>query len=267
MNNMKENRKHCMKGILVLLTVLTLLTAVAAPAFADDAVPGSPADVMAGQPGKEEVKAETAEEKTDLLPDDASADPETIYQRIRKIKQEFEKLYETHSNEIETLKERIETILGETDQQDQDSGDKDPLGNPSDNREQPRAERPDKDDLSDSFSADQKSQENDSAGQNHEDNKAERKPYVGLLVSTLSDKEKAITGVPSGVLVHQVRENTPAAKAGIQAYDIIVQVNGTEIASSDELAAIIAGSASGDVLRFHLYRQGSVLELDVIPAD
>ena len=76
MNDMKGNRKNCLKGILVLLTALTLLTAVAAPAFADAAVPASPADVMAGQPENSEGKTETAEENEDLLPDDQSADLE-----------------------------------------------------------------------------------------------------------------------------------------------------------------------------------------------
>lgn len=267
MNDMKGNRKNHLKGILVLLTALTLLTAVAAPAFADAAVPASPADVMAGQSENSEMKTETAEDNTDLLPDDKSADLEAIYQKIRFIRLELEKLYESHSNEIEALKEQIESILGETDQQGQGSSDKDPAANSPDAREQTPAERPGKDDLRDSSDSEQNAQENGSAGQNNEGSKAAGKPYVGFWVSTLSDKEKAITGIPAGVLVHRVDDNTPAAKAGIQAYDIIVQVNGTEIATSDELAAMIAGSASGDVLRFQLYRQGSVLEYDVTPAE
>ena len=110
---------------------------------------------------------------------------------------------------------------------------------------------------------------NGKAAQNDEENETEvrngKKAYIGLKVSSLSDEIKAVTGVQAGVLVHQVKRNTPAARAGIQAYDIIVNVNGTDIASCEELASIITDSVPGDVLRIHLYRQGRMLEFDLSP--
>ena len=95
--------------------------------------------------------------------------------------------------------------------------------------------------------------------------KNEKKPYVGVMVSSLSDEVKAITGLQAGVLVQQVKRNTPAAKAGIQAYDIILKVNETDITSCEQLSSIIAESAPGDIVRIQLYRQGAILEFDVRP--
>ncbi|MBR3430006.1 MAG: PDZ domain-containing protein, partial [Clostridia bacterium] len=45
----------------------------------------------------------------------------------------------------------------------------------------------------------------------------------------------------------------------------ILKVNETDITSCEELASIIAESAPGDIVRIHLYRQGSILEFDVSP--
>ena len=108
---------------------------------------------------------------------------------------------------------------------------------------------------------------NGSSAQKNDENKpgikTEKKPYIGVMVSSLSDEVKAITGLQAGVLVQQVKRNTPASKAGIQAYDIILKVNETDITSCEELSSIIAESAPGDIFRIHLYRQGSILEFDV----
>ena len=292
-----ENRKNNVNGFLIFLMALIMITAFSVTAFAKDAVSESPAVVTADQDDNKGVKSESAEEKAEnpgLSAQDALAEIEGIYRRIWKIEKEFEEIYESHTEEIETLMEQAEALMKRMDRHVRDRCKEDPL-----------EKWPGKEETEYNFTPDRDRYENDRHSEHPEDQsksdsgtdsipfwseiirrleeesaldaqnndereteeKAARKPHVGLMVSTLSDEEKAITGIQAGVLVHQANKNSPAEKAGIQTYDIIVKVNESEIHSVEDLASIIVKSAPGDVLHFHLYRQGSALELDVIPVN
>lgn len=57
----------------------------------------------------------------------------------------------------------------------------------------------------------------------------ERVPYIGIQGTTVTDSIAAEQGLPRGVYVTQVKEDSPAMYAGIQNGDIIEKVNGTEV--------------------------------------
>lgn len=61
---------------------------------------------------------------------------------------------------------------------------------------------------------------------------------LGLAVRPLTAEEKSAGASTSGVLVE--RSSGPAAKAGIEAGDIILSVNGTPVKSVDELKSMVA---------------------------
>ena len=89
------------------------------------------------------------------------------------------------------------------------------------------------------------------------------KPYIGISVSPLSEQIAGITGIEAGAVVQVVTEGAPADQAGIQVNDIIVKVDDTEIRDSNTLVQAIASSKPGDVMTFHIYRQGQEIQLDV----
>ncbi|MCR5136489.1 MAG: trypsin-like peptidase domain-containing protein [Oscillospiraceae bacterium] len=89
------------------------------------------------------------------------------------------------------------------------------------------------------------------------------KPYIGIVVSPLSEETANITGIRAGAWVREVTEGAAADKAGIQVNDVIVKVDSKDVASSNDLVRIISESHPGDVLTFHIYRQGEEIELDV----
>ena len=64
-------------------------------------------------------------------------------------------------------------------------------------------------------------------------------------------------------MVQVVTEGAPADQAGIQVNDIIVKVGDTEIRDSNTLVQAIASSKPGDMMTFHIYRQGQEIQLDV----
>ena len=70
-------------------------------------------------------------------------------------------------------------------------------------------------------------------------------------------------GLPKGVVVNSVAEDSPAADAGLQANDIITKVNGTAVTDSSAFTRTIQKSAEGSKLTLTVYRQGNTLELTV----
>ena len=87
------------------------------------------------------------------------------------------------------------------------------------------------------------------------------KPYIGVSVMDVS-QENLIYGVPEGVAIQSVTEDSPAEEAGLMAGDIITAVNG-ETLDSDALVDLVGASQVGDTLTMDIYRQGETLQISV----
>ena len=88
------------------------------------------------------------------------------------------------------------------------------------------------------------------------------KPYIGVTVTAVSSEAQAY-GLPTGAAVRSVEEDSPAAKGGLEANDIITEVNGTVITSSSDLVSYVGEQAPGDELKLKVYRQGKTLDITV----
>lgn len=88
------------------------------------------------------------------------------------------------------------------------------------------------------------------------------KPYIGVTVGTVSE-EATEYGIPTGVSVKSITEDGPADKAGFKENDIITEVNGKDIKSSDELIALVKGCSKGDELECKVYRDGEYTTITV----
>ena len=70
-------------------------------------------------------------------------------------------------------------------------------------------------------------------------------------------------GAASGVFVQQVTPGGPAAKAGVQASDVIVGVNGHSLKDGEELVGLISGAAPGSTVNLKVFRDGKTLDVPV----
>ena len=61
----------------------------------------------------------------------------------------------------------------------------------------------------------------------------------------------------TGVYVASVKSGSNAEKAGFNAGDRVISVDGTEVKSISDLKSIISGHSVGDTLSFELERNGS----------
>jgi serine protease Do len=78
-------------------------------------------------------------------------------------------------------------------------------------------------------------------------------------------------GKPAGALVRSVEPGGPADKAGVEAGDIIVKVDGKGVSKSGDLPRIIGGTKPGTTSTLQVFRRGSTRDLTVtvgeFPAD
>jgi putative serine protease PepD len=80
--------------------------------------------------------------------------------------------------------------------------------------------------------------------------------YFGMAVAPIPPAVASKEGVPEGLFVAQVASGGPAAQAGLQADDIITEVNGQAAHSVDQIAAITLTMKPGDTVKLTYYRQG-----------
>ena len=94
--------------------------------------------------------------------------------------------------------------------------------------------------------------------------------YLGLAPRALSYSELKTYGVKNGALVEQVKDGTPAAKAGFQVEDVIVRFNGKDVEGEPELRDMIARTAPGTSIPVVVNRSGKEQTLNVtlgVPKD
>jgi serine protease Do len=67
---------------------------------------------------------------------------------------------------------------------------------------------------------------------------------------------------PEGALVSNVEPGGPADKAGLQAGDVVRNMNGKRIVGSSDLPAQVGGAAPGDKITLDLWRDGKMIALE-----
>jgi len=94
-----------------------------------------------------------------------------------------------------------------------------------------------------------------------EDGKIDR-GYIGVAIETIDDnitaKGLGLTEV-RGVLVKKVYENSAGKDAGVKRGDVILEVAGKEVASSNELQSIIATYRANDDVELTIFREGEIV--------
>ena len=90
---------------------------------------------------------------------------------------------------------------------------------------------------------------------------------VSIRNVTSDDAAKAKMGQPGGVYVESVREGSPAAKAGIQSGDIVVEFDGERVRSASHFTRLVQESAPNRQMAAVVIRGTSRQTLNVVPED
>ncbi len=86
--------------------------------------------------------------------------------------------------------------------------------------------------------------------------------YFGVNSSLFYSAKQLGVG-DKGVLITGVAENGPAGKAGIEAGDLILQINHVEAESPSQMMELIADMKPGTEVKVKLSRQGNIIEVNV----
>lgn len=74
-----------------------------------------------------------------------------------------------------------------------------------------------------------------------------------------------VTDTPDGVMVTAVREDGPAARAGIQVGDVVLAVQSQAVASAAELATVVRAHPVQEVLELKISRDGWMRSIRLVP--
>ncbi len=89
--------------------------------------------------------------------------------------------------------------------------------------------------------------------------------YLGVSIQTITPElEKALhLENQKGALVADVNSDGPAAKAGVQRYDVIVAYNSKDVADSHDLPALVAATPIGQEATVTILRNGQKMQLPI----
>ena len=100
-----------------------------------------------------------------------------------------------------------------------------------------------------------------------------RRPWLGIVYGPVTEKVQSYFELDNkqGVMVHEVIEDSPAAEAGLQQYDIIKEIDEKPIENIDEVSKIIENNGIGETIMIKIIRDGSseilFAEIGKKPAD
>lgn len=92
-----------------------------------------------------------------------------------------------------------------------------------------------------------------------------RQGYIGVGLDELNPRAAAHLGIKrdEGVIITQVMPGSPANKAGIEAYDVILEFNGKKISNVMEFMNGVAGSNIGQVSKIKILRDNKERTFDI----
>ncbi len=88
-----------------------------------------------------------------------------------------------------------------------------------------------------------------------------KRPYMGIGGIDLDEETADANNLVVGVYVKQIEDFSAAEKAGIRVGDVIIEVDGQEITTMDEINEIKNSKNIGDTMTIKIYRNGETRDL------
>lgn len=87
-----------------------------------------------------------------------------------------------------------------------------------------------------------------------EDIPEEEQAYLGITGQDVTDSISERYGMPIGVYVGQVSENSPASEGGLQSGDVITSFNNREVKSMSQLSELLSNRKAGETVKIVVNR-------------
>jgi serine protease Do len=88
---------------------------------------------------------------------------------------------------------------------------------------------------------------------------------MGVQVRPMTRAFAASLGmaVPYGAIFDEPEPGSPAASAGIQAYDVLTSINGSPVTLSSDVSAMISAMAPGSVVYLNTFRNRQMIKVSL----
>jgi serine protease Do len=90
---------------------------------------------------------------------------------------------------------------------------------------------------------------------------------IGVTLRDLDAEDQKTGKVGSGVLVESVEADSPAAKAGLKANDVVVEFDGERVRSSRQFARLVQETVPGRAVQIAATRDGQRVTLTITPRE
>lgn len=83
-----------------------------------------------------------------------------------------------------------------------------------------------------------------------------KRPWLGVIIQELTTEMSKHVDAEHGVIVAEVKDGSPAAKAGIEAGDVILKFNGKTVRTPHDLQRLVLAQKIGDEVEVTVHQQG-----------
>jgi hypothetical protein len=90
-----------------------------------------------------------------------------------------------------------------------------------------------------------------------------KRGYAGVHLQELSEGLAKYFNVEKGVLISDVEEDSPAQKAGLEAGDVIVHIDGDPTENAGDVRRLVCGHEPGETAKFEIVRKGKTKTIEV----
>lgn len=87
------------------------------------------------------------------------------------------------------------------------------------------------------------------------------RPFLGVQYRMITREISVLNEIPEGAYIMDVVDGSPAQRAGLQAEDIIIKIDGDRITTDNDLARVISKKKVGDTITLVIWREGKEINL------
>ena len=99
------------------------------------------------------------------------------------------------------------------------------------------------------------------------DGEVRGRPSIGITVGAIPGNAKEEYRMPDGLYITDVNEGSDAALQGLLPGDVITEVDGVAVSTTDEVNDLKNRKKVGETMHFRIWRDGETLEFDVLLMD
>ena len=89
------------------------------------------------------------------------------------------------------------------------------------------------------------------------------RPSIGMTVGAIPDNAKEHYSLPGGLYITDITSGSGADKAGLVKGDIVTEVNGIPVETTDDVLTILEDFSVGDMLPVTVWRDGTTLDFEI----